>query len=335
MIVPHGEGPMKSINLTINLIKVAVAACCFLLVLGLIITWRYYQAKSQLVVIPELQRVNAENKQKIEKTNRQLEEIKEKIKQVEELEKDVRKSLGLKEPAKVEEENETILIQRIPFYHQEEELAIPERMSLPSRGGVTRSLPNTGSENSARQTRKTGLALEAKTFSFQPADSELPEDAELELLKEELELRIKGLQEIKSEIAARDSVKRATPSIWPLAGRITSNFGYRRSPASRGSTNHKGIDIAAPRGTPIKATADGVVTFSGVKSGYGNVVIIRHGYGYTTLYGHNSRNLVKVGEKVKKGQVIALCGSTGISTGPHVHYEVWVNGRPVDPRRFL
>ena len=98
---------------------------------------------------------------------------------------------------------------------------------------------------------------------------------------------------------------------------------------------HKGLDIAAPRGTSIYAPGAGTVIFAGRKHGYGNVVIIDHGYGYTTLYGHCSKLLVDEGAQVSRGDVIALVGSTGRSTGPHLHYEVRLNGVHLNPQRFL
>lgn len=98
---------------------------------------------------------------------------------------------------------------------------------------------------------------------------------------------------------------------------------------------HTGIDITMPRGTPLHATADGVVSYSGRSSGNGNIVVIEHGHGMTTVYAHNSKNNVNPGQAVKRGEVIALSGSTGVSTGPHLHYEVWRNGQSVNPAPFL
>jgi murein DD-endopeptidase MepM/ murein hydrolase activator NlpD len=117
----------------------------------------------------------------------------------------------------------------------------------------------------------------------------------------------------------------------PLHGRFTSPFGIRKDPFSGKPKFHAGIDIAAPYGTPIKAAKDGTITYAGWKSGYGNVVIIEHQFGYTTLYGHMSKVLVKAGQYVKGGQAIGKVGSTGKSTGPHCHFEVHKFGMPTDP----
>ncbi len=122
---------------------------------------------------------------------------------------------------------------------------------------------------------------------------------------------------------------------WPTTGRITSRFGGRSSPGGIGSTNHKGIDIAVPRGTPIYAADGGTVTYSGWMGGYGYLVQIDHGNGYVTRYGHNSSLTVSVGAKVYKGQQIARAGSTGNSTGSHCHFEVRYNGVAKNPLNYL
>jgi murein DD-endopeptidase MepM/ murein hydrolase activator NlpD len=128
----------------------------------------------------------------------------------------------------------------------------------------------------------------------------------------------------------------AVPSREPIAGSyITSGFGGRADPFGGGSQNHKGIDFEADVGDPVLAVADGVVSYAAARSGYGNTVEIDHGNGYVTRYAHNSRLTRKVGELVRAGQEIAKAGSTGRSTGAHVHFEVWERGRVVNPRKFL
>jgi murein DD-endopeptidase MepM/ murein hydrolase activator NlpD len=128
----------------------------------------------------------------------------------------------------------------------------------------------------------------------------------------------------------------AMPSRAPVAGSyITSGYGGRADPFGGGSQFHKGIDFDARTGDTVMTVADGVVSFSGVRSGYGNVVEVDHGNGFVTRYAHNSRNTVRVGDLVRVGQEIAKAGSTGRSTGAHVHFEVWENGRVHNPRKFL
>jgi len=125
------------------------------------------------------------------------------------------------------------------------------------------------------------------------------------------------------------------PNRWPLDGRITSKFGYRIHPISKKRDFHKGIDIANSLNTDIKASGSGIVTYSGWNGGYGKVIIVSHGYGYKSVYAHNNNNLVDVGDRVDKGQVIAKLGNTGKSTGPHLHFEVHYNGDQIDPLKVL
>ncbi|MCL2204870.1 MAG: peptidoglycan DD-metalloendopeptidase family protein [Defluviitaleaceae bacterium] len=134
-----------------------------------------------------------------------------------------------------------------------------------------------------------------------------------------------------------DPYERNHPTLWPVRAGISSPFGNRRDPFGSGAWQfHSGIDIAAPVGTSIRAAGGGTVTFSGwTSTGLGIVVIIDHGFGIQTLYAHNSVNLVRVGQRVERGDVIARVGTTGSTTGPHVHYEVHINGRAVNPRNFL
>ncbi len=125
------------------------------------------------------------------------------------------------------------------------------------------------------------------------------------------------------------------PTAWPTQGWVTSEFGARRHWGGRGSRRHAGIDVAAPTGTPIMAPGDGVVTYTGYKRGYGRTAMVDHGYGLTTVYGHCSSLFVAEGQHVKRGMIIAAVGNTGRSTGPHLHYEVRMDGVPVDPRLYL
>lgn len=125
------------------------------------------------------------------------------------------------------------------------------------------------------------------------------------------------------------------PTLWPAVGRITDNFGYRKDPFTRRTKYHEGIDIGSDYGSSIKAAAAGTVTFAQYTGGTGRTVIISHGRGISTVYGHASKILVKVGQTVKKGDVIAKVGSSGRSTGPHLHFQVMLYGTPVDPLQYL
>ena len=127
-----------------------------------------------------------------------------------------------------------------------------------------------------------------------------------------------------------------TPLGYPYPGAITSTFGHRENPFSgEGVETHKGVDIRGAWGSPVKAMAKGEVEFAGLRGGFGNCIMLKHGNGFETLYGHLSKILVSVGQKIEIGQQIGNIGSTGRSTGPHLHYEVHKNGEKIDPKNFL
>lgn len=154
-------------------------------------------------------------------------------------------------------------------------------------------------------------------------------------LRTEAEHRLASVKALRARIDEERRIFRATPNIWPVNGYLTSHFGPRLSPIYGYEQSHKGMDIAGPSGTPVRATADGTVRVAGWGGGYGRVVVIDHGYGFSTRYGHNRQILVKSGDRVTRGQIIALMGETGNATGPHVHYEVWHNGRAMNPGKFM
>lgn len=144
------------------------------------------------------------------------------------------------------------------------------------------------------------------------------------------------LSVLESLLFNRALDKSAMPSREPISNSyVTSPFGGRADPFGGGGAFHKGMDFHANVGDPVLSVADGVVSYAGTRSGYGNVVEVDHGNGYVTRYAHNSRLIVQVGDLVRSGQQIAKAGSTGRSTGAHVHFEVWENGHVVNPRKFL
>ena len=179
--------------------------------------------------------------------------------------------------------------------------------------------------------------FEALLRNLEQADQELTSEIQ-RLQAEEAARRRREQEEERRRQQATQVVALAGGSmVWPVPGhmRVTSGYGPRNHPISRRPENHSGIDIGAPTGTYIVAALGGTVIISGWQGGYGNTIVIDHGGGISTLYGHNSRNLVNVGDRVDQGQVIGRVGSTGVSTGPHLHFEVRHNGRHVDPGPYL
>jgi murein DD-endopeptidase MepM/ murein hydrolase activator NlpD len=153
-------------------------------------------------------------------------------------------------------------------------------------------------------------------------------------LKQNIKKTIETVGDIRDYLNVERDIFIATPKGFPVEGGISSHFGNRENPRNGDAQFHTGIDISSSPGTAVKATADGIVSFAGWNGGSGNLVVLEHGHGYSTFYAHNKMIIVKIGQKVKRGEVISHVGSTGYSTGPHVHYEIWKDGRPVDPVKF-
>jgi murein DD-endopeptidase MepM/ murein hydrolase activator NlpD len=158
---------------------------------------------------------------------------------------------------------------------------------------------------------------------------------ELHLLATSVADEDRRLRDLERVVSRTGKLMSSLPLRWPIRGKVNSEFGLRRSPWSGVKEHHGGLDIGSPSGAPVKAPADGTVVAAGVRGDYGKHVTLDHGNRVRSLYGHLRKIDVKVGQRVEKGDVLGQVGSTGRSTGPHLHYEVHVAGKPVDPRGFL
>jgi len=157
-------------------------------------------------------------------------------------------------------------------------------------------------------------------------------------LQQNVELIRQRMEDVETTLRLQDSRTRnmrTTPRIWPLVGRIGSHYGDRLDPFTGDGETHLGIDITAPKGTAVHATADGVVIVASWQSEYGNMVVLRHLNGFTTRYAHLSKIKVKVGDRVEREETIGLVGATGRATAPHLHYEVRLNDHAVNPKSYL
>ena len=172
------------------------------------------------------------------------------------------------------------------------------------------------------------------------SNSQLVADLTLkvDMLEKELYVQAKSYDEIVEQTKTNEIRMEHIPAIQPVMNkdlkRVASGYGMRIDPVYHVRRFHQGMDFTAPTGTEVFATGNAKVEFAGWKQGYGNTVILDHGYGYKTLYAHLYKTLVRRGQKVRRSDVIALVGNTGKSTGPHLHYEVRLNGKPIDPRNY-
>jgi murein DD-endopeptidase MepM/ murein hydrolase activator NlpD len=162
-----------------------------------------------------------------------------------------------------------------------------------------------------------------------------PTETALGVLSELLVVIGNRLDSVRDGVERRHALAAATPSVWPVAGWLSSSFGTRKDPFTHGADFHPGLDISADYGVPVLATGDAVVSSAGANGAYGNMVTLDHGFGIVTKYGHMSRIAVAVEQHVKRGDVIGYVGSTGRSTGAHLHYEIWMNGRLTNPMTLL
>jgi murein DD-endopeptidase MepM/ murein hydrolase activator NlpD len=180
------------------------------------------------------------------------------------------------------------------------------------------------------------FALGTKDNILENLDTSDTGSIDMEIVKKEIQKTMESVANIRDYLSEQRDVYMATPKGWPVSGGyISSKFGYRIHPKRKTREFHTAVDVATKPGTPVMATADGIVSYSGWSGANGNLVVVEHGFGYSTVYAHNKKILASIGQKVKRGDVIAYVGSTGRSTGPHVHYEVWIDRKPVNPKTYI
>jgi len=310
LIISQKAARVKKFILSPLTLKIAAAALGIFLVVSAFMIYNYLNFKKKVV---ELQSLRAETRsqqaeirsfmEKITFLEQELDKLKEMERQVE---KDLKEINELKKPKKVPQKptkKKTSLVKK-----EENEI----KPSPSFREG----------EVSILERERTRLV------------SALHQD--LLELRREFSQREQILKELHSFLQAQKSILIATPSLWPVIGRITSGFGDTRlSPSSGGNRPHRGVDISAPVGTPVVAPTDGIVSFAGRESEYGRLICLDHGHGYSTMFGHLKELLVQPGQRIRKGQIIGTVGLSGNSTGPHLHYEVRLNGNPVNPAHYL
>ncbi len=306
MVIPHRGEKVRSIRLPTVLLPVSG-----IILLGLIIAlagWSksYIALREEAVRTTELaSELGAENRKLNEEVDllaRETADLKERVSGLHKLGVKITEIIDDTDPEEIETLGAFLGEKTPPTGGEEGAPADLKRTLLESRGG----------NEQVGETAGNIVLLQ----------SVLPEQ------KEALQRLIKEAEEYRCELEA-------TPSIWPAQGRVSSTYGLRTHPITGRREFHYGLDIAAPMGDPVFAAARGEVTEAAYRRGLGNVIIIEHGYSYSTLYAHLSAFHVEEGDHVEKGEEIGCIGSTGFSTGPHLHYEVHQNGAPVDPEKFL
>lgn len=229
-----------------------------------------------------------------------------------------------------------VSVQAVEYYRMKERLAEVTTHFLELKSTM-RSLKE------AEEDFRRLFSLKTRKEVFEAMDGEEPGgqgapdtgSVDTETLREEVRGATASVEEIRRYLSEQRDLYLATPLGRPVDGWISSGYGYRAHPKGGYRSFHGGVDLSISEGTEVRATADGVVSFAGYTRNSGHAVVIEHGHGFSTAYAHNQRNVVRVGQRVARGAVVALAGSTGRSTGPHVHYEIWKDGREVDPSKYL
>ncbi len=222
----------------------------------------------------------------------------------------------------------TVAVHTVEYYQMRERLSYVTDQFLELQSTMV-------SLKQAEQEFKRLFSLKSKNEVLETAEFADTGSLDMEVLRNQIEEAMRSVTGIKQYIVEQRDLYLATPNGWPVEGYISSKYGYREHPKSGARQLHTGVDISIPPNTKVLSTADGIVSFSGWTMNSGNVVVVEHGHGFSTAYAHNTENRAAVGQRVKRGDVIGLSGSTGRSTGPHVHYEIWRNGHHENPVTYL
>lgn len=296
MVVPHSQQPPVAFKLPLLAIQSVAVAIVFVPVTMVGFFNSYHSARSMLPELEDLRIDNQLKSEQIEALASETEQMLDNLQRLQELEQKLRELTDLDDAsAEISSDFSVALEEAVPANFRE---------YTASRGGYT--------------------TVERTLTGISHLQSALPEQEG-------------RMEDLKADVEEQQRREAATPSIWPTWGRITSPFGWRRHPVSGASDFHTGIDIASRGiyGRPVYTSGTGRVRFAGYRRSYGYLVIVEHGYGFTTYYAHLSRIRVNAGQAVEKGQLVGNVGSSGESTGAHLHYEVRRWGDPVNPVHYL
>ncbi len=296
MLVPHSAGKIHRLTVSQFAFSLTLLGIGLAIVILFFFFIDYFQMENRLVRLQELERINQIQAEKIISLAEKIKNFNQTMQRLQELEQRIRSLAGVG-GGKI---NEQKLGQGGPRRY----LAPKEEVDIDVEGPVSFKLIG---------------KIEEK----------------VETLKAEAEIREAGFGAVEKVILEKRDLFASTPNIFPVQGWISSGYGWRRNPFSKRREFHQAIDLVAPWGTPIKAAAQGRVVYARWRKAYGLTVEIKDGHEYSTVYGHLSRILVKKGAWVEKGEIIGRVGSSGHSTGPHLHFEVWFRGKTIDPLKLM
>ena len=350
MIIPEREKGVKSFRIPrIAFRSLLLLGLIFLVFLG-VLSYDYVKILRQVYQNKHLSLENRQLKEQIQFFQMKVESLAGDIDRIKTFEKKLRVITGLENIDKTKSLLKNMLPKGPSFDGENLEPDIPKKIlnetSIKLNEGMRKSkkyieiknlyeqkiAANFGLQTGYRYT-KDWNQLTKKSFALADTLSDI--DYLFTISKEKVETLEININKLDQHLLDKDSFLRSTPTLIPTKGWITSFFGPRMSPYSHRMKMHEGLDFGARPGTPIYAPADGVVIYSGTKPGFGNTLSIDHGYGLETIYAHAKSLNVKKGEQVTRGHLVALVGNTGYSTGPHLHYEIRVNGIPVDPLYYI
>ena len=338
MLVPSSSSKMFSLRIPHWFLYVAFGTCTFFVLVSII-----FSLKNQ-----ELQRVVGDFSTHLEETlqiNEELYQDKEKLSEEMEAEKTRLEELIEKEKLQAStdmQRQKEDYIDSLDYYEDrildfEAQIEAIEKAKKEIYDKLSKiELPNAVANRLIALTDNSEKNITRLNMAFYNEETFSDLDDRVASLSARLQTEMQEFQNLITNVEIITPYLESVPNIWPARGRVTSEMGSRPNPFNnRGIEAHTGLDIAVPTGTDVKSTAAGKVIFAGWDGGYGYTVRIDHGYGITTVYAHNSRLLVKIGDSVGRGEVIARSGNTGRSTGPHIHYEVLLNGVYQNPRKYL
>ena len=324
LLVPDRDAKVKKIRVEHRML-VGVAFCAGVVGLGFVgMAAHYFSIVGKAAENPFIRAENLELQNRWREAEQKFAHINDELDRVKRLNANLRHITSLNDP-----DRKLSAGQPDPVDGRAPEFIGGNIAAEPAQSGLGAVMSNKG-----------GIGGEGRMIADGDA-KKLRVDSDGDLLKQldDLGKKVKAQEQearsLKSYFEDQQALLASAPSIWPVRGWVTSDFSVRLDPYTGERTMHEGLDVASAVGTPVHAPADGTVVFNGIEGGYGHVLVLDHGYGLKTRYGHLSRIDVKVGEKVKRGQLVAAVGNSGRSTGPHLHYEVRVNGVADNPRKFI